>query len=88
MTPNEYREYYEEYLIKAIFGDLAKKKNYRNIVTIILCALRNNDIDSYLEARDWFAAREYFDWANHFSRIAFGIERQRENLYKRKNVYC
>jgi hypothetical protein len=79
--------YDREYLIKSIFGNMSKKKQFAEIVSIISYAVLNNDEQSYEDASCWFEDRGHLDWANHFNKISLGIQRQKERLYRSQNVY-
>jgi hypothetical protein len=81
-----YNCYDKEYLVKSIFGKFSEKREFVEIIQIISYAVLNNDPQSYRDASDWFADRDYIDLVNHFNRIAIGIDRQRERLYRSKNV--
>jgi len=83
---NNYSCYDQEYLIKKIFGKKYRDKEFSEIVSMIIYAVRNNNSQSYLDAGDWFFDRGYFDWGNHFVSIATRIGLQIDKLYRRKNV--
>ena len=67
---------------------MSKKREFADIVSIISYAVLNNDYRSYKDASDWFADRGHIDWANHFNKISLGVQRQKERLYRSRNVSC
>jgi hypothetical protein len=75
-----------EYLIKSIFGKMAEKKEFAEIIAIISYAGRYNHIQSYYDAADWFFEKNWFDWGNHFNSIAIRLGLRMERLYRSKNV--
>ena len=94
---NRVEEYYSDYdlpcydrsyLIKVIFGKMAEKSEFIDIIQIISYAVINSDPETYKEAGNWFADRGemYIDISNHFYSIAGRIERQREKLYTKRYI--